>query len=79
MEKITVTKNESYQIPALDFDNPPVGIDIFKVVKTGILPVIDGGMIDKNGGWMGAGCANIPMECFKKAAKAYNEKYKTDF
>lgn len=75
MEKISVAKNKSYQIPNLDFDNPPVGIDIFKVLETGITPVIDGGMINKDGGWMGAGCAHIPMECFEKAATAFNKKY----
>lgn len=75
MEKISISKNESYNIPNLDFDNPPVGIDVLKVVSTGILPVIDGGMIDKNGGWLGAGYACIPMECFVKAAKRFREVY----
>ena len=75
MEKICITKNKSYVIPNLDFDNPPVGIDIFKVYETGILPVIDGGMIDKDGGWMGAGCAKIPFECFEKAVKCFKETY----
>lgn len=75
MEKICITKNESYSIPNLDFDNPPVGIDVLKVVETGILPVIDGGMLDKKGGWLGAGCARIPMECFEKAAKRFREVY----
>ncbi|MBQ8231413.1 MAG: DUF1116 domain-containing protein [Lachnospiraceae bacterium] len=75
MEKISITKNKSYRIPNLDFDNPPAGIDILKVAETGILPVIDGGMINRDGGWMGAGCARIPMECFEKAAKAFWAKY----
>ena len=75
MEKISISKNESYRIPNLDFDNPPVGIDILKVVESGILPVIDGGMIDKNGGWLGAGYACIPMECFVKASKKFKEVY----
>ena len=30
-------------------------------------PVINGGMIDVNGGWMGAGSTRIPAECFTKA------------
>ena len=75
MNKICVAKNENYRIPNLDFANTPVGIDIFKVKETGILPVIDGGMIDKNGGWMGAGCADIPAECFEKACDAFTKKY----
>ncbi len=68
MEKICAGKNENRAIPALDFDAPPVGIDLMKVVQTGITPVINGGMISRDGGWMGAGCAGIPLECFKKAA-----------
>lgn len=75
MEKICITRNESYSIPNLDFDHPPVGIDILKAEESGILPVIDGGMIDKNGGWMGAGCAKIPYECFKKAAECFKQTY----
>lgn len=75
MEKICIAKNGSYSIPNLDFDNPPVGIDVLKVAKTGILPVINGGMIDKNGGWMGAGYTRIPIECFVKAAKRFEEVY----
>lgn len=75
MEKITVSKNKHYEIPNLDFDNSPVGIDILKVCSTKILPVIDGGMINKNGGWMGAGCTRIPLECFEKAKTAFLERY----
>lgn len=75
MRKICAGVNENYSIPSLNFSHAPVGIDILKVCDTGILPVIDGGMIDKNGGWMGAGAAKIPMECFKKAVDAFNKEY----
>lgn len=75
MRKICTTENENYRIPNLDFAHTPVGIDIFKVRSTGILPVIDGGMIDRNGGWMGAGCAEIPYSCFEQACSAFSKKY----
>ncbi len=75
MKKICVAENENYRIPNLDFAHTPVGIDIFKVQNTGILPVIDGGMIDKNGGWIGAGSAEIPMECFAKADEKFRNVY----
>ena len=75
MEKICIRLNTHIRVPTLDFDHSPVGIDPFKVTKTGILPVINGGMIGKDGGWMGAGCAKIPMECFEKATLAYAEKF----
>lgn len=32
-------------------------------------PVINGGMIDRNGGWMGAGSTRMPAECFLQAEK----------
>ncbi|MBP3359410.1 MAG: DUF1116 domain-containing protein [Clostridia bacterium] len=75
MKKITISQNSNYEIPTLDFENPPVGIDVLKVARSGILPVIDGGMINKNGGWMGAGCAEIPLDCFTKAKKEFEKKY----
>lgn len=75
MRKICAGENPNYKIPNLNFSHAPVGIDILKVEGTGILPVIDGGMIDRNGGWMGAGAAKIPMECFTKAAAAFRKKY----
>jgi hypothetical protein len=32
-------------------------------------PVINGGMIDVNGGWMGAGSAHMPLACFEAAGR----------
>ena len=75
MEKICVKKNYNYPIPNMDFDFLPVGIDIRKVLKTGISPIIHGGMFNKEGGLIGAGMARIPMECFEKAMAAFVEKY----
>ena len=59
----------------MDFDFLPVGIDIRKVLSTGISPVIHGGMFNKEGGLIGAGMARIPMECFEKAMAAFVKKY----
>ncbi len=28
-------------------------------------PIINGGMMDVNGGWMGAGSTRMPMTCFE--------------
>ena len=58
-----------------DAAGTPVGIDIFRVTGTGIVPVIDGGLAGKNGGQIGAGILRAPMECFTAAAAAYREKY----
>lgn len=75
MEKICVKRNYNYPIPNLDFDFLPVGIDIRKVLATGISPVIHGGMFNKEGGLIGAGMARVPMECFEKAMQAFVKKY----
>ncbi len=75
MENICITRNPNYVIPNLDFDCLPVGIDMRLVLKTGICPVIHGGMFNHEGGLIGAGMARVPMECFQKAMKAFAAKY----
>jgi hypothetical protein len=70
MYRITVAEHPEYRIPFLAFRGSPVGIDVFKVVETGIQPVIDGGLAGRGGGQIGAGILRAPMECFTKAAAA---------
>ena len=57
MYEITVAENSGYQIPALDFRGSPTGIDVCKVVETGILPVVNTGIAHKEPGvgMVGAG------------------------
>ena len=75
MRAICVGENNNFPIPLLDFKGPPIGIDIRKVLETGIMPISHGGIISKQGGQIGAGSARFPMECFKKAFYAFAEKY----
>ena len=75
MERVCISKNPNFPIPNLDFAFLPVGIDMLRVLETGILPAIHGGMFNYEGGLIGAGSARIPMECFEKAMRAYAEKY----
>ena len=77
MYEITQTEDTLFQIPYLDFRGVPVGIDIRKVVETGILPIINTGMAHKDGGhpMIGGGRADAPMECFKGALVAFAKKY----
>lgn len=75
MEQICVAKNNNFPIPNLDFDFLPVGIDIFRVLETGITPEIHGGMFNRAGGLIGAGSARVPIECFEKAYDAFIEEY----
>lgn len=75
MSRICITKNPNFPIPNMDFDFLPVGIDIRKVLASGIAPEIHGGMFNFEGGLIGAGSARVPMECFEKAIKTYVKKY----
>ncbi|MDF2522560.1 MAG: yahG [Clostridiales bacterium] len=69
MYEITFAENSSFSMPYLDFRGGPCGIDIRKVVETGILPVITTGIAHKNAGvgFIGAGITNPPIDCFEKA------------
>ncbi len=73
MYEITVAESESYRIPALDFRGTPTGIDVRKVVETGILPVINTGIAHKEPGvgMVGAGLVKPPENCFKDALLAF--------
>lgn len=75
MSKICIARNPNFQIPNMDFAFTPVGIDVRKVLETGISPEIHGGMFNHEGGLIGAGSARVPIECFEKAMEAYIKKY----
>jgi len=78
MRAISVGRSPDYLMPALDFEGTAVGIDIRKVVQTGMVPVIDTAIAHKEPGHgiIGGGIVRPPMECFTKALKRFAEKYK---
>ena len=73
MYEITLDEHAAFKIPALDFRGSPVGIDIRKVVETGITPAIDTGIAHREAGigQIGAGLSRAPMECFVRALDAF--------
>lgn len=77
MYEITEAENPAYQIAYLDFRGCPTGIDILKVLDTGIQPIINTSISPREPGrsQAGAGLVRAPMECFKKAFLALVEKY----
>jgi hypothetical protein len=77
MYEITVTENDVYQIPMLDFRGTPTAIDLIKVVETGILPAVNTGIAHKEPGvgMVGAGLVRPPEKCFRDALAAFVEKY----
>jgi len=75
MYEITVSEHETFKLPNLNFRGTPLGIDIRKVVETGITPVINTGIACRRPGvgQIGAGLTAAPMECFVKALEAFAE------
>jgi hypothetical protein len=69
MYEITFGEHENLTIPALNFRGTPLGIDVRKVMETGILPQINTGIAHKDPGvgMVGAGILRAPEKCFKDA------------
>ena len=59
-------------IPALDERGVPAGIDVRRVLETGIAPLINTGIAGKQAGTgqIGAGVARAPLACFERALEA---------
>ncbi len=72
MYEITLAENPAFAIPQLDFRGTPTGIDIRKVVRTGITPRINTGIAHREPGvgQIGAGLVRAPMACFEAAVRA---------
>jgi hypothetical protein len=70
MYEITVDRHPDYEIPYFEFRGVPLGIDVEKVVATGTTPVMNMGIPGKQGGQIGAGFLEAPMECFETAYEA---------
>ena len=77
MYEICFTEHKYFTIPPLDFRGTPTGIDIRKVVETGITPRINTGIAHKEAGigQVGAGLVRPPMEMFEGALVAFAEQY----
>lgn len=73
MAEIVLDFNGNFSIPTWDFKGTCLGIDICKVVETGITPVINTGIAHKEAGigQIGAGTVRAPLACFEKALEAY--------
>ncbi|PKK98351.1 MAG: hypothetical protein CVV57_07565 [Tenericutes bacterium HGW-Tenericutes-2] len=80
MHEITAGRHQVFTLPPLDFMPTAVGIEMTKVLETGILPIINTGMAHKDAGvgQVGAGLVHPPMACFEKALKGFLEELKED-
>ncbi len=73
MYEITIGEHQTFKLPPLNFRGTPLGIDIRKVVETGITPVINTGIACRRPGvgQIGAGLTAVPMACFTAALEAF--------
>ncbi|MBR9786983.1 MAG: DUF1116 domain-containing protein [Vibrionaceae bacterium] len=76
MDEITTDTNPNVTIPLLNFKGISSGIDVRKVLETGILPIINTAIAHKEPGvgMIGCGITNPPVECFEKALLAFANK-----
>ncbi|WP_405996957.1 DUF1116 domain-containing protein [Streptomyces sp. NBC_00829] len=72
MYDITLAQNTAHGIPVLDFRGTPTGIDVTRVVRTGIVPQINTGIAGRvaGTGQVGAGLVTPPITCFTSALAA---------
>jgi hypothetical protein len=72
MSEIVAARNPKWGIPALEFSGAPTGIDVRRVVESGIAPAINTGIAHRlpGVGQVGAGVARAPMACFEQALLA---------
>jgi hypothetical protein len=70
--QIALGEHPRYRVPALGDRGAPTGIDVLRVVETGIRPVIDIVMVhpEPGVGVIGFGLTSPPMACFEQAAEA---------
>lgn len=75
MYEICAAEHETFLIPVLNFRGTPVGIDVRRVVETGISPRLNTGIAHKDPGvgQVGAGLLRAPIECFVQAFEAMRE------
>jgi len=71
MQSICAGSNPAFATAATDFTPAPTGIDLRKVVRLGLTPIIDTGVLHKASGvgQIGTGIARAPMDVFVRALK----------
>jgi hypothetical protein len=72
IREICGAEHPHFRIATLDERGAPVGIDVRRVVETGITPLINTGIAGRRAGMgqIGAGVARAPLACFAEAVRA---------
>jgi hypothetical protein len=74
--RISLGEHPHYRVPVLGNAGAPTGIDLLRVVETGIRPVIDIVMVHREPGlgMVGFGLTSPAAECFEQAAEAFHAR-----
>lgn len=75
IEEICLAEHPHFRISTLDERGAPAGIDVRRVVETGITPLINTGIAGRKAGTgqVGAGVVRAPLACFEQAVLALVE------
>jgi hypothetical protein len=70
LRTITLSAHQKFSLPTMDSANPPLGIDLRRVVETRIVPFITTGVLHETSptvGQIGTGVARAPIAVFDQA------------
>jgi hypothetical protein len=72
MREICAGEHPHFRVPLLDEQGTPVGIDVRRVIETGITPLVNTGIAGRvaGTGQVGAGVVRAPLACFEQALRA---------
>jgi hypothetical protein len=73
MQRICASNNPKFAPGAVDFTPAPLGIDLRKVMRLGVTPIVDTGVLHKASGvgQIGTGIARAPIDVFAKALRGF--------
>lgn len=69
--RICAGTSSRFLLPAMGFTGSPVGVDLRRVVESGVTPKVTTGILAAHGGTgqVGAGVATAPLDCFADALR----------
>jgi Protein of unknown function (DUF1116) len=75
MARICAAESSRFKLPTMGFRGTPLGVDVRRVVETGITPKVTTGILHASGGLgqVGAGVATAPPAAFRSALMALHE------
>jgi uncharacterized protein DUF1116 len=75
MRQICAAESSRFRLPTMDFRGTPLGVDVRKVVETGITPRVNTGILHAHAGLgqVGAGVATAPAGAFRNALLAMGD------